>query len=350
MWVFLAIWFTVFAFAPSGYACNGHQSFCARPYSNITQLVTHDSYAVGQKVAATQNLPLIQQLNDGVRGIKLSAVPNHIDPSQMHVCHSMCMVLDAGPAVSVLDEIADWLKDNPNEVVTIMWNNLYDLHADQFEKVYNHSNIMPYIYTHNLSNPTSWPTLQEMIDSGKRVVNFVDSWADTKAVPWLMEHFLHIFETPYQTTNANDFRCVIDRPVGLQNGTGMMYLVNHFLYGVINIGEYRIDIPQRDIALQTNSQSLIDHTEQCIRTFGRPPNFIEVDFYDMGKAMEYLARLNGIPYIAPANVSAEAGPVHAQNLKWPTHMIIDNSSPTLSIPHTLFLSWFLLTSMLLVLF
>jgi hypothetical protein len=162
--------------------CNGGPSLCSKSYSDITQLVTHDSYALSPNIAATQDYNILDQLNDGVRGIKLSAVPSMQDPAKMHICHGFCAVLDAGPIQNTLNNITRWLKDNPKEVVTIMWNNLKNFKADQFVKVYETSEIMPFVYIHDDTMP--WPTLQEMIDSGKRVVNFIDAEADEEHAPW----------------------------------------------------------------------------------------------------------------------------------------------------------------------
>lgn len=161
--------------------CNGGTDLCNRSYANITQLVTHDSYALTPNIAATQDYNIIDQLNDGVRGIKLSAVPSIGNPEVIHLCHTFCGVLDAGLVSDTLNNISQWLQNNPKEVVTIMWNNLYNFKATQLAAAYEASEIMPYVYLHSTS---SWPTIQEMIDTNKRLVNFVDAEADTAQVPW----------------------------------------------------------------------------------------------------------------------------------------------------------------------
>lgn len=163
--------------------CNGDTSLCKLPYSDITQLITHDSYALFPNIAGTQDNSIVDQLNDGVRGIKLSAVPSVEDPSIIHICHTYCTVLDAGLVADTLNNITTWLEKNPKEVVTIMWNNLYNFKATEFASVYESSKIMPFVFTYDESS-SSWPTIQEMIDSGKRVVNFIDAEADHEHVPW----------------------------------------------------------------------------------------------------------------------------------------------------------------------
>ena len=109
-----------------------------------------------------------------------------------------------------------------------------------------------------------------------------------------MDEFSLVFETPYDNTDLNEFKCIIDRPSSPSNPENMMYVVNHFLYGVIEIG-MKIEVPQRDKARETNGKSLEKHVNECTETFQRKPNFIEVDFYERGNVLEYIASLNGVP-------------------------------------------------------
>ncbi|KAI9026458.1 PLC-like phosphodiesterase [Phycomyces nitens] len=314
--------------------CNGHSSLCDRSYSDITYLVTHDSYAVGKNIAATQNVPIIDQLNQGVRGLKFSAVAPILDRAAVHLCHTSCSILDAGSASSVLDTVAKWLDEHPREVITIMWNNLYNMKASHLANVYSASKIAPYLYTHDSSKP--WPTLKAMIDSGKRVVNFVDSQADEKNVPWLMDQFQLVFETPYENTDQSSFKCTIDRPSTLTSADEHMYVMNHFLYGTLKIGSIEAQVPQRDSASTTNSNSLRDQTTECTRTFGKKPNFIEVDFYDEGDAMEIVSELNEVPWVKRDGVTegpaiTPSAPTKTQ-IQWiPTHIFINNSGSKESV-------------------
>lgn len=172
--------------------CNGYKELCNRPYSNVTMLITHDSYAHGQSVAATQNKDIIEQLNDGIRALKLS--PVHVEHDDaVHLCHTACAILDAGPATATLDKIATWLDSNPREVLTIFWNNLYNLDANRLQQAYEQSAVMPFVYQPNNNDSSmavvgAWPTLEQMIASGHRLVNFVDTFPDTTSTnsipPW----------------------------------------------------------------------------------------------------------------------------------------------------------------------
>ncbi|KAG0933419.1 hypothetical protein G6F30_010274 [Rhizopus arrhizus] len=287
--------------------------------------------AVSSGIGTTQEVPILQQLDDGVRGIKLTAVISARDHSSIHLCHTFCEILDADSAVKTLNKITSWLEKNPKEVITIMWNNLYNIEASKIAQSYEASSIMPYIYTHKQSDP--WPTLQEMIQSGKRVVNFIDAKANEEQIPWLMYQFSRVFETPFENTNSNDFNCNVDRIAAGIDSSDMMYVMNHFLYGVIDIGPFKIEIPLRNKAKLINSQLLIDHASNCTEVFQRKPNFIEVDFYTVGEALSLVATLNDAEFsginldgkFVAAEQSNADSEIHKSNLSPTQHILIDNT-------------------------
>jgi hypothetical protein len=96
----------------------------------------------------------------------------------------------------------------------------------------------------------------------------------------LHDQFTYVFETPYENHNDNQFTCQVDRPQDPPNPQEMMYVMNHFLYGSLQIGSTSIDIPQPYLANTTNGQSLSNHANNCTSVFQRQPNFIEIDFYE----------------------------------------------------------------------
>ena len=59
-----------------------------------------------------------------------------------------------------------------------------------------------------------WPTLGYMILTGKRVVIFMDYEANQTAVPWILDEFSQMWETPFDPTNRS-FPCTVQRPPDL---------------------------------------------------------------------------------------------------------------------------------------
>lgn len=105
-----------------------------------------------------------------------------------------------------------------------------------------------------------------------------------------------MFETPYDNSNENSFKCTIDRPGDPSDPENMMYVMNHFLYGSLNLGGTAIEIPQKGKANITNADSLLNQAKDCHSTFGRNPTFLEVDFFNYGNTLQIVAQLNNVTY------------------------------------------------------
>jgi hypothetical protein len=57
--------------------CNGYTEFCQRRFSNISMVVAHNSpFVKPHNAASNQEYPVLNQLNDGIRGCKF--VHNHM--------------------------------------------------------------------------------------------------------------------------------------------------------------------------------------------------------------------------------------------------------------------------------
>lgn len=160
-----------------------------------------------------------------------------------------------------------------------------------------------------------------------------------------MDQFTKVFETPYDNTDINGFNCNVDRIGNNLSPNGMMYVMNHFVYGLIQLGSLKIEIPYKEQAQYTNDQSsLFEHINKCTSTFQKKPSFIEVDFYTIGDALEVVANLNNVSLVKSSNeknhtlaVSALPKPntTHRINLSPTEHIVIDNSPAENSCSHQL---------------
>ncbi|RIB18700.1 PLC-like phosphodiesterase [Gigaspora rosea] len=279
--------------------CNGYAELCNKSYSSVSFVATHNSYAYGANVAATQNYDIPTQLKDGVRAFLLAALsnPNPSKSTDIELCHTSCDLLDSGTVANTLKNFTTFLQNNPNEVVTIFWRNFFsNLTVSDFKTAFDKAGLTRYCFTQPLGAP--WPTMADIIKSGKRVINFLDSGADNKTVPWLMSEYSYVFETPYDNSDPNSWPCTIDRPEGQSRP---LYMINHFLYTVLSSGSIEIEIPSRSIVNTTNGASLQTQAQNCTKIFGKAPNFIAVDFYDEGSkntnVFSVIANFNGVPYV-----------------------------------------------------
>ena len=209
------------------------------------------------------------------------------------MCHTSCLEEDAGSLESYLTTIKDWLdaSNNTNEVLTLLLVNGDDLDVSEFGSVFESVGLDTYAYA-----PTGtlaldeWPTLQELIDDGTRLVVFMDYEADTSVVPYILDEFTYFFETPYDTTDPSFPECSIDRPSGA-SATGRMYIVNHFL----DLDILGIDIPDESVAATTNSEESIDaQVAICLGLYDYAPVGVLVDYMDMGDVFAAQADMNNL--------------------------------------------------------
>lgn len=115
-----------------------------------------------------------------------------------------CFLLDAGTFTSYLTTVKSWLDSNPNEVITLLLVNSDGISPSVWAQSYTDSGLSKYVYTPS-SVPVaydSWPTLQEMISANTRVVSFLAQQADVSSVPYLLDEFTNVWETPYDVSRS----------------------------------------------------------------------------------------------------------------------------------------------------
>ncbi|KAF2210449.1 hypothetical protein CERZMDRAFT_6251, partial [Cercospora zeae-maydis SCOH1-5] len=295
--------------------CNGWPEFCTRKYSNISMITSHNSaFVVPNNAASNQELPILTQLNDGVRMLQGQV---HWVNETLHNCHTSCDQLNAGTFQSELELIRDWLRENPYDVLTMLIGNSDFTDVEKFVPAFTNAGLLPYVYEPSYipQYRDQWPTLGEMILRNERLVIFMDYDADQSRVPYILDEFSHIWETPFSPTNQS-FPCDTQRPPDLNQTLARdqyMYLANHNLNVAVDLssigigsGEEAILIPNTAELNLTNSQeikfgALGAMNENCTAQWDRPPNFMLVDYYNRGSPEEgsvfhVAAAANGVQY------------------------------------------------------
>lgn len=90
------------------------------------------------------------------------------------MCHTSCFLLNTGPLVDYLERINTWMVAHPNEVVTLLLTNQDNVDVSVFGKAMVDSGLAKLAYTPPKKLALNeWPTLQEMINSNKRLVMFL---------------------------------------------------------------------------------------------------------------------------------------------------------------------------------
>ncbi len=261
--------------APDASACNGAAALCDRRYDQVAYATTHNAFAVDAEGfgAPNQSRSLRAQLDDGVRGLMLDA---HMDRGRAFLCHGPCAIgrrlLSDG-----LCEITKFLDENPAEVVTIIFESYVS--ADEIERSFAESGLIERVRPQAQGAP--WPTLRELVARDQRVVVLTDR--DGGARPWYLNVWAHAWETPFSArTPAELDTCATNR--GARGNP--LFIFNHFLTN---------PLASRDLARMVNGNPLLlDRAQRCQRESGALPNFVTVDYYDIGELLSVTRTLNGL--------------------------------------------------------
>jgi hypothetical protein len=222
-----------------------------------------------------------------------------------HFCHTTCSLLDAGPITIWLTEVYEWVSTHPYDVVTLILENGDYAPVTSYVPFIESTGITKYTYIPPRipMSLEDWPTLETMILAGKRVVLFMDYNANQTAVPWILDEFSQLWETPFDQTDPT-FPCTPQRPPNLSpaEAKDRMYMTNHNLNYEIDLLGNAILVPYIPLLPVTNNVtgngSLGAGVEECIGDWGFPPKFLDVDFYDVGNGsvFEVAAKANGVFY------------------------------------------------------
>ena len=318
--------------APARGPCNGHTELCDRPLDEVALVATHNSMSVPLPgwYSSLQERPIGDQLDDGVRGLLIDThyadrLPNGKvrtffgSPAQlreqakldgvsesslaaalrirdrlgfagqgkrgMYLCHSFCE-LGATPLDSVLDDLHAFLVANPGAVVVVI-NQDY-VTPDDFVGAVKDAGVAEFAYT----GPTSgrWPTLREMVDSGKRVVFLAENKAG--GAPWYHLAYDGITEeTPFAFSKVaqltNPARLAASCAANRGSAGSPIFLLNHW------ITTDPLPLPSQSSVVNAY-EPLLRRARDCQRIRKHFPNLVAVDFYLRGEVFRVVDTLNGV--------------------------------------------------------
>jgi hypothetical protein len=253
--------------------CNGYAQLCDRKYSDITFMAAHNAAFVGRGPSHNQ---FVYPEQDLAQGIRYFTTQVHLKGGEIRQCHTDCLLLNVGAFSEILASLTKWLDAHPREVVTLQIGNGEDaIRMEEFVPAFQSTGAerLAYVPNHSLDKG-AWPTLGQMIASGKRLVVFMDYNSDTTKVPYILPNYEAYVETPFSPTDDNFFNCDIDRPSNGASVDNRMIWANHNLNDKL-LG--LILIPAQGDAKQTNSVNNVrQQTEICVAKYGRNPNVVMV--------------------------------------------------------------------------
>jgi hypothetical protein len=286
--------------------CNGHAALCDRPYDDAVFAESHNAMSASDLgwFGANQDVPMDAQLDRGVRvlhidtrywetpevtatfasslppeqaSVVLSAVAgaNPVKPG-VWLCHSLCR-LGATKLEAALRQIRGWVRSHPDDVLTL---DIEDrVSAEDTVAAFRRVGLARYAYTPG--DPREpWPTLGEMLDSGRRLVVFAERHGGQPG--WFAQLYRYAMETPFTFTKPSAFSCKAKR-----GGTDKrLFVMNHFIT--------RAAPSRSDAAIVNGRRVIVQRARRCAAVRGRKPNFVQVDFSTLGNVPGAVDVLNGI--------------------------------------------------------
>lgn len=260
--------------AGSPLVCNGSPTLCDRRYDQVSYPAAHNAMSNSDErfYLPNQHHGLSRGLQDGVRGFMIDT---HYCSGEPSLAHGECWLGYRALSVS-LCEFTQFLDAHPGEVVTLQIEPY--ITDEDTVAAFVESGLTDYV--RYLPPGSPYPTLRQMIQDGRRLVVFVERGG---GVPnWLMPLFEYSFDTPYAFATAADFTCTLNR--GARGNA--LFTLNHWLSN-----------PTSDVrwaqAVNVNPV-LLDRARQCESEAAHLPNFVAVDFYDVGDLFPTVAALNGL--------------------------------------------------------
>ena len=306
--------------AAAVHQCNGHISLCDRRFNEIAIAATHNSMSSAEDgfSLANHSRGIIHQLNRGYRGLLIDlyyglesertlGVVTDIAPHtpeeraqlveqwgeatvrsaeelrrrtidaggerKLYLCHRLCET-GATPFAAELERLRGWLQANPGETLLIIIED--NVEPQDVSAAFENAKLLPYLHTQTPG--AQWPTLRQMIDSGRRLVVMAEK--KTGDIPWYHNAYAFTQETPFSFETVDQFNCDPNRG----SPDNPLFMINHWI------------TPASANAADTanTAETLNQRIADCQTKRNRSPNIIAVDFYARGDTLSVVAELNGI--------------------------------------------------------
>jgi len=257
--------------------CNGSIDLCSKQYNEVAYLTTHNAFNSDEDglLFPNQSNNIASQLNDGVRGLMIDVYDHFGTPTAYHSVFALGTI----PLSDIFNDIKTFLDNNPNEIVTIILECYVT--ANDIEDEINQSGLSNYLYTHN----SVWPTLQNMISNNNRLVIFTDVNDASSSQSWYHYVWDYAVETHYSVGNINDFTCDFNRGDAVND----LFIFNHFVTdGTLGYGLYN---ESNDV---NANPFFINRALDCQIQTNKFPNFVTLDYYELGDGLAVVDHLNGI--------------------------------------------------------
>lgn len=263
--------------------CNGAASLCERRFDDVVYATSHNAMSNDAEgwLAPNQQDTVPDQLDAGIRSLMLDTWYWGGDAVLCHggevVPGLGCDVTGQKPLDVGLAELTTWLDAHPHEVLSIIFES-YVSEADTAAD-FAASGLLSYVHVQPIAAP--WPTLRELIAADTRMVVFTDD--SGASLPWHHYVWSHAWETHFSAAVPGDFSCAPNRG----STSNPLFILNHFLTA---------PFASPALAEQVNHNPFFgDRAEQCQAASSDLPNFVTVDFENIGDVYAVVRSLNDLP-------------------------------------------------------
>jgi hypothetical protein len=315
----------VSAVATGPMTCNGHRELCSRRYNEVAFPATHNAMSAADESGwfiPEQPTGLIGQLDAGIRVLLIDTyygqnteqpnivatapvshaqaladaerlyganvvasalrlhdalIPTRIGPVRPFLCHGLCE-LGATPWESLMEQVRAWLDAHPHEVVTFFIQDAVSPAATA--ALFEQAGLMPYVHTQQPGQ--AWPTLAEMINSGRRVIVLMEDHGGGSTYPWLLQGFDWVQDTPFSNPSPAALSCELNRG----SPSNPLFLVNYWLN--------RYQSLVSDARTINAYQQFWPYVSRCRQQREHIPNYVAVNYYDQGDLFRVVDQLNGV--------------------------------------------------------
>jgi hypothetical protein len=306
-----------------GEVCNGHAELCDRPYNDVAFPASHNAMAAATEPGwflgeHTYSIP--RQMDDGVTALLIDvwsgqaagtvvrtapgsydealAIANEelgpevvaaalrvadavagvaLGPEARYLCHGLCET-GSTSFLAMLADLNAWMALHPDHVVTLFIEDHVDsaLIAADIEA----AGLLDLVHTPVVGEP--WPTLGEMIRSGRRLVVMVEAGRGGPTAPWLANGFEFTQDTPFTFPTVESLSCAPNRGPS----DAPLFLMNHWL------SSFRTLVS--NARAMNTTEVLGGRARQCRDERGQIPNFVAVNYVDIGELNSVVDELNGV--------------------------------------------------------
>ena len=194
---------------PKHPGCNREQALCSKRYDETAHATMHNAFATTQDgIFFAQHRGCMRSaLVHGVRSFMLDV---HMTSSgNVALCHYSC-TLGAVSLSATLDMFVLFVLQNPREIITIIWEMVPDttgpaaaltLHT-KWKAAILKSGMPTHMFARQ-QTAQAWPTLQQMIQDGTRIVSFSSLRVNPSAEKdWDMQGRYFLAQTRFSSATA----------------------------------------------------------------------------------------------------------------------------------------------------